>query len=335
MPTERNKERTRHARAQHSPRRQRTQHPSATRGVAQSSVAPGQVPRSARRQNNVARQTTPPARGEHLSRIAAVVTLVIIAALIAGVAARSCTQEPEEELEPQPFYSHSSFIRNGQFYEYTHEDLVVNKTGIDVSDHQGWIDWEAVKAEGIQFAFIRLGYRGATEGDLYLDEYFEYNIQAAHDAGIECGVYFFSQAITEDEAREEAQFVLDTLGSTKLEHPIAFDSEAAAEGITSRVAGLSVEESSAIAQVFCETIEAAGYQALLYGNGHDLGRYSTSLRESYPVWYAEYGALPAYTGEYVLWQYASAGVINGIDAQVDLNLDLSAALAAQQSSSSE
>ena len=272
---------------------------------------------------------------EHLPRMVAIALVCILAFLVAGFAFRACTQEEvEEPLTPQPFYNHALFIRNGQFYEYIDGDLIANKTGVDVSDHQEWIDWEAVRASGVKFAYIRIGYRGSTEGELYADAYYEYNLQATKDAGVERGVYFFSQAITADEAREEADFVLQLLNKTKLEYPVAFDSEMAAEGIQSRVAGLTQEESTAIAQAFCDAIKAGGYDVILYGNGHDLGRYSSDLLERYPVWYAEYGALPAYTQKYVLWQYASQGQINGIGSPVDLNLDLGPALEARESSTS-
>ncbi len=266
---------------------------------------------------------------EHLPRVVAIVVVCILAFLVAGMALRACSQEEEPSL-PQPFYNHAHFVRNGQFYEYIDGNTIANKTGVDVSDHQEWIDWEAARKSGIQFAYIRIGYRGSTEGELYADEYYEYNLQAAKDAGVERGVYFFSQAITVDEAREEAEFVLKLLNKTKLEYPVAFDSEMAADGIKSRVAGLSQEESSAIAQAFCDVIEAGGYDIILYGNGNDLARYSDDLFERYPVWYAEYGALPDYMQEYVLWQYASQGQVNGINTPVDLNLDLSPALEAQQ-----
>ena len=262
---------------------------------------------------------------EHLTRRALILLLAFIALLAAGIAFRSCTQETEAP-EPQPFYNHAAFARNGQFYEYVTETVTAHKTGVDVSDHQQWIDWSAVRKAGIQFAYIRIGYRGSTEGDMYQDDYFEYNMAGAKDAGIERGVYFFSQATTPAEGREEAQFVLDTLDGAKLDYPVAFDFEIAALGVDSRAADLNSEEASAVAQAFCETITAGGYDVILYGNGYDLARYSEELLARYPVWYAEYGALPAYTEEYVLWQYASEGHIDGIQTIVDLNLDLSPVL---------
>ena len=264
---------------------------------------------------------------EHLTRIAFVVALAVIALLAAGIAFRACTHT-DEDGGPQPFYNHANFARNGQFYEYTDGTVIANKTGVDVSDHQEIIDWEAVRKSGIQFAYIRIGYRGSTEGALYEDDYYEYNITNAQKAGIECGVYFFSQAITVEEAHEEAEFVLKLLNGKKLEYPVVFDSEMATDGIQSRVANLNGEEATAIAKTFCDTVAAGGYKLCLYGNGQDLNRYSEGLLAQWPVWYAEYGALPSYSGEYFLWQYASQGQINGIETPVDLNLDLSAVLEA-------
>lgn len=238
----------------------------------------------------------------------------------------SCTPTEEEPVEAPPYYNQAGFSRNGQFYVYEEEGRLAQKTGVDVSDHQGWIDWDTVSKSGIKFTYIRAGYRGSTEGGLFQDDYFEYNMQAAKEAGLELGVYFFSQAITEEEAREEADFVLQLLSGQKLDYPIAFDFEMSAQGIQSRVANLSSEETSRIARVFCNAIEAGGYNCCLYGNRHDLGRYDSLLLDNYPIWYAEYSALPSYTEEYFLWQYASVGVVSGIDGEVDLNLDLSSAL---------
>ncbi|MBQ9020970.1 MAG: glycoside hydrolase family 25 protein [Eggerthellaceae bacterium] len=248
---------------------------------------------------------------------------VLVLFLLASIGIQAFIHFTSGEEEAQPFFSHANFTRYEQFYFYTEGDILIEKTGVDVSDHQGQIDWDRVAKNHINFAFIRAGYRGSTEGDLFEDEYFSYNLKNAQAAGIECGIYFFSQALNEQEAREEAEFVLELLDGAKLEYPVVFDFEIAAMGITSRVADLTNEEASAIAQTFCESIEAAGYKAMLYGNGYDLARYSEDLLERYPIWYAEYGALPAYTSEYSIWQYGNEGHIDGIETIVDLNLDLS------------
>lgn len=222
-----------------------------------------------------------------------------------------------------PYYDWDGFTKIGQRYTYSDGQTLADKNGIDVSEAQGDINWDDVRADGVRFAFIRVGYRGSTEGNIYLDGYYDYNIAGAKQAGVECGVYFFSQAITVEEAQEEAAFVLDTLGGMSLEYPVVFDYEMRASGINSRVSGVDSSTASAIADAFCEAVEAGGYTAMLYGNGYDLGHYAEDTLMKWPCWYAEYGALPSFTNAYTIWQYASDGSVKGIGTNVDLNLDLS------------
>ena len=269
-------------------------------------------------------------RGTKVVRSIILGVLLIAALLFAGLGIRSCfvgsqTLEIEELV---PYYPWEGFLESDDRFSFIFTDeeteatTNIAKTGIDVSDHQGWIDWEAVASDGIQFAFIRLGYRGMTEGEIYPDEYYEYNITAAKQAHIECGVYFFSQAITEEEAKEEAQFVLDMLNGTTLEYPVVFDFEKVAPDSNSRIHDLSSEEATAIALAFCKAIEKGGYKAMLYGNMYDIERYDMDKLSDYPVWYAEYGALPSYAKEFTIWQYSSTGSVKGIETVVDMNIDL-------------
>lgn len=213
-------------------------------------------------------------------------------------------------------------------FRYVRDGQVVSRLGVDVSENQQLIDWEAVAADGIEFAYIRLGYRGTSEGGLYLDAYFERNLEQARTAGIDCGVYFFSQATSPDEAREEARFVLEHLGGATLQYPVAFDSEEAAAGTgRSRTAGLSDAEMTAIAQAFFSEISAAGYGTMLYGNAQDLGRYDSNLLAASPVWWAEYGMpVPTARLDFTLWQYSNEGSVAGIPTKVDMDIDLSGAL---------
>ena len=214
---------------------------------------------------------------------------------------------------------------DGRFY-YEADGVAASCTGVDVSENQGWIDWEAVSEDGIEFAMVRAGYRGTTEGGLFVDELYEYNLSAAHEAGIDCGVYFFSQAITEEEAREEAEYVLSLLDGVYLEYPVAFDYEQNAAGIESRIAGISPEEATRIAQAFCSVIEEGGYDAMVYGNAYDLDYFDMDALSEYSLWYAEYGTPPASRRPFMLWQYSNEGWVYGIDTAVDLNLDMSSAL---------
>ena len=164
----------------------------------------------------------------------------------------------------------------------------LTNTGVDVSSHQGYIDWEAVAADDIQFAMLRIGYRGSTEGGIRADELFETNLKGAQNAGLKVGVYFFSQAITVEEAREEANFVLQQLreaGITELELPVAFDLEPS-PAYSGRADKLSPAETNAIARAFCTTIQEAGYRVIVYGNKVDLNRFDlVSLNE--PIWLAQ------------------------------------------------
>ena len=270
---------------------------------------------------------------------AVLVLLIAAACAILLVFLRTCApaipesgaggDETEETLSP---YEQTAFQRAGDRWAYVVDGEVRSKIGIDVSESQLWIDWQAVAADGIDFAMIRAGYRGATEGDLYTDEYFFYNLEAAQEAGVDCGVYFFSQAVTVDEAIEEADYVLDLLGSTKLEYPIAFDSEEfAVEGVTSRIAELTRDEMTSIAEAFCNRVRQAGYDTMVYGNAYDLSRYNKGNWEGAGVWWAEYDELaPSVTSRIRMWQYANSGQVAGIETNVDMNMDLKDALASTQ-----
>ena len=224
-----------------------------------------------------------------------------------------------------PYYETSAFTQVNGRNIFDGESGTATKTGIDVSDNQGYIDWYNVAADGIEFAFIRVGYRGATEGGLYTDEYFDYNLNAAAEAGIERGAYFFSQAISVEEAREEARYVLSLLDGVSLEYPVAFDYEWKVEGIESRVSNVDTEEATAIAQAFCEVIQRAGYRVALYGNSYDLNMYDLDAFWDVSLWYAEYGTAPMCRRPFTLWQYSNDGRVNGIEGAVDMNLDLSSA----------
>ena len=198
--------------------------------------------------------------------------------------------------------------------------------GIDTSEHQWEVNWNAA-AQVLDFAYVRLGYRGYTEGGLFLDPWFETNLAGASAAGLDTGVYFFSQATNVSEAIEEAEYVLDNLGGVSLEYPIAFDSEVVPSlGIT-RTANLSKTEMTAIADAFCRRIEQAGYRTLIYGNASDLSRYDDSIVNDGGVWWAEYGPnQPNHYLDIVMWQYSNGGDVAGIDTAVDMNIDLSNAL---------
>lgn len=210
-------------------------------------------------------------------------------------------------------------------YAYYVDGNAVSRFGIDVSDSQGYIDWQQVANDGVEFAIVRVGYRGTSTGEVHVDEYFDYNIDSAKSNGIDVGVYFYSQAISEDEAREEAQLCLTEINNRKLQYPVVYDYEET-EAHDGRADGISAEQAAANARAFCEAIEDAGYSAMIYGNPNDLSDYEQSVLDEYPIWYAEYGSLPTASHAFTMWQYTNQGSIAGIDTDVDLDIDLTAAL---------
>lgn len=202
-------------------------------------------------------------------------------------------------------------------------DSLTAAQGIDVSSHQGWIDWQTVKDSGIDYAMIRAGYRGYTDGETNQDEYFSYNIDAATSAGINVGLYFFSQATSEEEAVAEADRVLQLVDGYTLNYPIYFDWEPV-EDETARTSTISGSDLTRYALAFCQTIEAAGYEAGIYFN-LSMASYLYDLYalQEYDFWLAEYQEIPSFPYAIDMWQYSSTGTVPGIDTIVDLNLSFS------------
>lgn len=193
------------------------------------------------------------------------------------------------------------------------------KLGIDVSKWNQEIDWEAVSEEGVEFAIIRCGYRGAASGALVIDPRYEENIRGAIDAGIPVGVYFFTQALDEVEAVEEASMVIRLIEEYDVDYPVFLDSESA--GGSGRADGLNVKERTAAHKAFLETISAAGYETGVYASRNWLNdKLNMTELSDYRTWLAEYAEVPAYDGYYHMWQYTSKGTVDGISTNVDLNL---------------
>lgn len=210
--------------------------------------------------------------------------------------------------------------------------------GIDVSKWNSLdkkaIDWVKVKASGVQYVIIRAGYRGQTSAKMYADPYFEEHIEGALSAGLQVGVYFYSQAITEQEALEEASFLLSIIKDYKLTYPVCFDWEPVS-GSRAGAAKLSKTQASAVARKFLSTMEGYGYEAMLYSYHSAIKTYfNTELLNDYKVWMAyyfkayanngvEYKAgdkLPSTSYPFQMWQYSSTGVVPGIQGVVDMNV---------------
>ena len=189
--------------------------------------------------------------------------------------------------------------------------------GIDVSKWNGSIDWNAVKNSGVSYVIIRVGYRGSSQGALIEDSTFKTNIKGATAAGLKVGVYFFTQAVDEVEAVQEASMVLDRISGYKISYPVFLD----VEGSGGRGDKIDSATRTAVCKAFCSTIQNAGYTAGIYANKTWLtSKMDAGALSSYKIWLAQYAAAPTYTGRYDLWQYKSTGRVSGISGNVDLNL---------------
>lgn len=255
------------------------------------------------------------------------ILLPVLAALLllaAVLAFGKFTAEPPAETEPTPSgpeenpYLASDFEYENGFLTCTVADA---RLGIDVSEHQSQVDWEQVKDAGIDFVMIRAGYRGYTEGKLFRDSCFSRHLAGAREAGLDVGVYFFSQAITPEEARKEAEFLLSILKDEEAEMGVAFDWEyVSADVRTGAVDGRTMTD---CAITFCETIAAAGHKPLVYFNQHQaLEQYVLEELTGCGFWLAMYTDQMTFPYRVDLWQYTEDGVVPGIDGTVDINLYL-------------
>ena len=223
-----------------------------------------------------------------------------------------------ETLPPNPF-SAGDFTYNDSGYLTCSTPEV--QMGIDVSDHQGWIDWYQVKDSGVSFAFVRIGYRGYSQGGLFADEYAHYNLTTAREAGLQVGAYFYSQAVSEEEAAEEAAWCIDFLKEYEIDLPVVFDWEYVSQ--EARTGSMDGELLTRCAQVFCGEIEKAGYDAMVYFNPHLATDYYDLLQlQNYPFWLAMYTSVMDYPHRVDYWQYTDQGSLPGIDTTVDINLKL-------------
>ena len=205
-------------------------------------------------------------------------------------------------------------------FSYYEDGNLVSQTAVDVSDLQGKIDWERVSEDGIDFAMIRLGRRGYTEGNIYLDNYYYENVSGVQSEGMPFGVYFFSQAITEDEAIEEANFVIKHLSGSGISYPVVFDHEPV-ESADGRANNLSKNELTHITKAFCQKIEDEGYTPMIYGNAFDMERLNLNDLKGIDVWYAEYeSSQPTGQFDFAMWQYSSTANVSGINTQADLSI---------------
>ena len=266
-----------------------------------------------------------------------VILAALVAALVIGLLSKKEPEDPHKgqvyiydgfdwiwmtplEGVPANELTEESFSSNDGRIEYTGTDYDVLR-GVDVSEHQLDIDWKQVAASGVDYAYIRVGWRGYTEGGLFEDAYFERNIQGALDAGLHVGVYMFSQAVTVQEAIEEADFVLERIGKYNVTLPVVFDWEKI-EAADARSHGLTMELRTDCARAFCETVKSAGYVPCVYFN-RNLGYYGYDLTRltDYEFWFSlPESGFPNFYYACDMWQYSFTETVPGIAEPTDMNL---------------
>ena len=266
-----------------------------------------------------------------------VILAALVAALVIGLLSKKEPEDPHKgqvyiydgfdwiwmtplEGVPANELTEESFSSNDGRIEYTGTDYDVLR-GVDVSEHQLDIDWKQVAASGVDYAYIRVGWRGYTEGGLFEDAYFERNIQGALDAGLHVGVYMFSQAVTVQEAIEEADFVLERIGKYNVTLPVVFDWEKI-EAAEARSHGLTMELRTDCARAFCEMVKSAGYVPCVYFN-RNLGYYGYDLTRltDYEFWFSlPESGFPNFYYACDMWQYSFTETVPGIAEPTDMNL---------------
>ena len=224
-------------------------------------------------------------------------------------------------LETVPAFSYipQLFRMEGDYLTYD-DGTVQGHLGVDVSQFQGEIDWEQAADAGVEFAIVRVGGRGYTEGKLYEDTYFDRNVQGALDAGLAVGAYFFSQAIAVEEALEEARFVLERVRDYDLTMPVVFDWEMVSDS-SARTNAIDSDTMNEVALAFCGAIQEAGYESMIYFNSYQgYVKYDLSKLLDHSFWFAQYQAQPSFYYDFQMWQYSSKGSVPGIQGEVDMNL---------------
>lgn len=230
-----------------------------------------------------------------------------------------------EDAERNPL-TEEDFTWEDDRVQYVGGDYRKTRFGIDVSAYQNQaspnrtIDWEAVADDGVDFAMVRIGFRGYGTGSLNADSFYAKNIDGAMEAGIDTGVYFFSQAITVEEAIEEAEYVIQLLDGHEISGPVAYDWEM--HDATYRVYGISPQMATACALAFCQRIEEEGYQPMIYVSKYvGYNKFNLPQLADYPIWFPEYNkSYPKFYYEIDTWQYTSSCTVAGIGGRVDANI---------------
>ena len=275
--------------------------------------------------------------------------IIIVLAILISLSIVGCNKEPKAELESEAESSISTNIdidvaeeddskdpenienikdEDGAKVDFAEVQAKKGlQNGIDVSKWQGKIDWQKVKNAGIDFAIIRIGYR-AENGQLYRDSNADYNIQQAQKVGILVGVYFFSTAINQNEAIEEAQWTVSAIKGYSISYPVVYDCEGF-KNSDSRMYNLTAEQRTQNALSFLDTVKKSGYEGMFYGSKSDLTNNSafniSEIEAKYKIWVAQYknppypqSQKPDYNGSYDMWQYTNKGIVSGVEGNCDM-----------------
>lgn len=221
---------------------------------------------------------------------------------------------------PKHEYDFTKLVCQSELMKYYVEGRLTSFVGADISKYQDYVDFVKLKKAGVDFVMLRVGARGYGSGQLVLDDYFMDNIRRANDAGLHVGLYFFSQAVSADEAVEEANMVLEHIGDYKVSYPIAFDMEYV-DNDTARIDNLSKSEKTDIAKAFLDTVQAAGYTPMIYGDKEWLIKeIDMSKLTAYDVWLSQLQDVPDYPYRFTMWQYTQNASVDGIAGYANLNI---------------
>lgn len=217
-------------------------------------------------------------------------------------------------------YDFTNLVSQSNIMKYYENGKKISFLGVDVSKYQDYIDFVSLKSEGADYVMIRVGARGYSTGQITLDENFDDNMQRAKEAGLDVGVYFYSQAITEAEAVEEANFVLEHLQNYEITYPVAFWMEKISND-KARIDELSKNDKTTIARAFLNTVKDAGYIPMVYGTKEWLIKeVDLSKLTDYDVWLSQNSDIPDYPYRFSMWQYSNTGDIAGISGYADMNI---------------
>lgn len=259
--------------------------------------------------------------------------LKIVFVMICMIAIFACVQmllhrntnDEEEVVYIDPVYLHPydpiDLTNQTNGLPMYQDDVYTSSVGIDVSEHQGVIDFSTLKQQGISFVMVRCGYRGYSEGILHRDAQYFDNMKKAKEAGLQRGVYFFSQAKNVDEAIEEANYVISLVKDYDLNLPIGYDMEYVTDH--DRIRNLTADEKTSIAKAFSDQLDEYGYRTYVYGSNWWLDEmiHMEDLQDHVKFWLAEYETgFPNFRHDFTMWQYSEKGQLKGINVPVDMNL---------------